>query len=356
MAKLQVKKIQITIVPFDFKKLKFPLGTDEMKELISILPSPETKLSFELHNTNAKFVNGLRRCLIDELPLWSLTCKLENVKSNDHKIMVTSDCIVRQLNLIPLTQDAIDMNIFSKYDISINVSNKTTNTICITTSDIIIKTNTKHKEIIEASRFFSTKINICDLDRGYYIKINNITITKQKNFNTSIGSVIHSMQYIPIEYEEELEPNATKKLPSSLCTNPTKYCLGYSINGLTSALYPAKLACTEILARLKILHVIILKSNDIPFYSDEIYITHDGSFIEYKIYNESWTIGHLLSWYCYQIDSTIPYVAIKNEHMLTHTIILRIRHTDHKKIILLALNNISTDYEILLDAFKNIKK
>jgi len=389
-SKLQVKKSALYEEKYDFQVLSFELTSDEKKEVMKLLPIPVRGISFELHNSNTKFANSFRRCLIDEIPLYSMTCPLEKIQSNDRKIMVTSDCVVRHLNLIPLAQHIITPEKISRYKLSLFVKNDTMKTISVTTDDIsIIETHSrlsKHKSSnsrtsvvseskisrdtktdkikkrgsgpttlkrIDSSKYFSNKITICDLDRGYYLKIDDIVIIKKRNYDVSIGGIVHQINYIPLEYEEQLGPNSKKELPMSLQTNPTKYKISYAVNGTTSPVYIALLVCQELLQRLKDIKTEIVKSDEIPYYSDKVDIEYEESLICYKIYKESWSIGYLLSWYCNAVEY-IPFVASKNEHVLTHTIVLRIKHANPNKIVIKAIDNIISDYMILFNSFKHV--
>lgn len=396
---LQVKKSALYEEKYDFRELSFELTSDEKKEVLKLLPIPVKGISFELHNASAKLANSFRRCLIDEIPLYNMSCLLEKIQSDDRKIMVTSDCVVRHLNLIPLTQHIITPEKISRYKLSIFVKNNTMKTISVTTDDInIIEIHprlSKHKSStgtsrpvkstirkdtktdkakidkakkrgnnkvgkggstapkrIDSSKYFSNKITICNLDRGFYLKIDDIIIIKKRNYDVSIGGIVHQINYVPLEYEEELGPNSKKELPMSLQTNPTKYKISYAVNGATSPIYIALSVCREILQRLQAIKTEIIKSDEIPYYSDKVDIEYEESLICYKLYKESWTIGYLLSWYSNAIEY-IPYVAPKNEHVLTNTIVLRINHTNANKIVLKAIDNIVSDYTILFNNFKN---
>ena len=381
---LIVKKITIITEEYDIKDLSFKLTDEEASELYNKrLPPPDRLISFELHGTNSKFINYYRTYLIDNIYLLSLTCNLSDIKSNDRKIMFSSDCIVRQLNLIPLNQDILTSDIFSKYQVFVDAANTTMETISVTTADIKIIKVTEHPKkkpksssviksknptgtvrrksggaypdgiAVDISTLLCTKINLCDLDRGCYLKINNITVTSQKNFDCAIGSVVYGIEYVPMEYEEELEVNSKKKLPSCFVVHPTKYRFGFGVNGTTHPMYIAKLVCTTIISRLTKIYDDIAKYEEIPEYLEVVDVTYEGSLINYKIYGEAAAFGNLLSWYCQQIDKAIPFIAAKNEHMLINTIILRIRHADHKKIILLAMTDIIADYNTLLSALSD---
>ena len=154
-SKLQVKNAALYEEKYDFRVLSFKLTSNEEKEVIKLLPIPVRGISFELLNSNTKFANSFRRCLIDEIPLYSMTCPLEKIQSNDRKIMVTSDCVVRHLNLIPLSQHIITPEKFSRYKLSLFVKNDTMKTISVTSDDInIIEIENYTNEIkIDSSTF-----------------------------------------------------------------------------------------------------------------------------------------------------------------------------------------------------------
>ncbi len=359
-----IKSIKTSERKIDLKQLEFKYDNNEEKIISSLFPPPEIKITFEVHNTNPSFVNALRRTIIDEIPLYSLTCELDKIKSSDRKLSTATDSITRRLELIPLSQNPAEKAIESGVKFSINKVNNTSNLIPVTSADIIvyqqeskkiIKKNGAVSPVISNLKYFSNKITICELDKGKYLHIDNITIFSKKNRELSIGGQIHSFVYVPTEYEKQL--NSTSGLnpmvPSSLMVQPSKYRLGFSMNYVsTSPIYIIKLTCQELICRLNLIKNELEESDgDIPYYSDVLEITKPKKIIHYKIMNESYTIGRMLFKYGFNIDPSIPFITNANEHALIYTTIIKIIHPDSQKIITKAIDNIIADLDIVFKAF-----
>lgn len=355
-----VKSIQISEKKFNLSKLEFKLSEDQEKKLLTLLPPLEKSISFELHNTNAKFANAFRRCIKDEIPIYNLNCDIHNVKSNDRKLITTSDSIVRRLKLIPITQELAKSAVTSNLKFGINVENNESKILSVTSKDIIISQHNHVKssfQKVSNTKYFSDKITICELDRGRYLNISDIDIQQNKNYELSVGGLISSFKYIPIKYEKNLMATSKSNPPTSLMTHPSEYRLGFSMNNiLTSPIYIIKLTCQELTTRLVTIKKGIEDSDkEIPYYSDVLEITKPKKVTQYKIIGESWTIGNLLFRYGYDVDPSIPLIKSRNEHALTHSIIIDIIHPDSQKLLITAIDNIIADINVVFEAFEKYK-
>lgn len=364
MSPVVVKSIKTSQRKIDLKQLEFKYDKNEEKIISSLIPPPEVKITFEIHNTSPSFANALRRTIIDELPLYSLTCELDKIRSSDRKLITATDSITRRLELIPLSQDPAKKAIDSGLQFSIIKVNNTSNSIPVTSADIIVRQPDSKKIIkkneaiiptISNLKYFSDKIIICELDKGKYLHIDNITIFSKKNRELSIGGQIHSFVYVPIEHEKQLNPisGLNPMEPSSLTVQPSKYRLGFTMNYVsTPPMYIIKLACQELISRLNVIKNEIGESDgDIPYYSDVLEITKPEKIIHYKIMNESYTIGRMLFKYGFDIDPSIPFITNANEHALIYTTIIKIIHPDSQKLLTKAIDNIIADLNIVFKSF-----
>ena len=96
-------------------------------------------------------------------------------------------------------------------------------------------------------------------------------------------------------------------------------------------------------------------SSDISKILTDIFIIHAGdsstghSLYEIHIMNEYNNIGNLLTRYIYDLDNNIELINYKLEHPLRHKVIINIKHSQYKKLINNAIENIIKD----LNIFKN---
>ena len=61
-------------------------------------------------------------------------------------------------------------------------------------------------------------------------------------------------------------------------------------------------------------------------------------------------MGGLLAWYGYQLDKSC-FITNANEHMLTHTTIIKTNHSNSQSLLTHTIDNIMTDITIVLKAF-----
>lgn len=106
-------------------------GTPNPKSLLPKTPWHEVK--FELKNTYAGFANGIRRTLIEELPVKCLDFDEQDFERSDEYILI--DQIKKNINLIPIKQELRNME---KYYIYLYKYNDTNDIINVTTKDIYI--------------------------------------------------------------------------------------------------------------------------------------------------------------------------------------------------------------------------
>ncbi len=358
-----VKNVIKSQTIYDLEKLDFKLSSDDKKMIQTLLPPPEKKITFEIHNTDACMANGLKRAITDEIPIVSFTCTIDSITTTDRKLRPLVTSIIKRIQLIGINQEFATNS--ESLLISLHVENDTHDIIRVTSGHIIIKSGhpqkimaggkVKSNQIMNITDYFSDKIGICELDPGKNLHIESITFITNRNYELAIGGLVHSFIYVPTQFEELLLSTykGTKKLPSSLETHPTIYRLGFTLNHVSMKPETiVKLACNELLRRFTQVKKEIQESDgEVPYYSPinileitQPHLTH------YKIFNESWTMGNFLAWYGYNIDVSIDFIAAANEHALIHTIIIKIQHQDHQKVLMSAIDNIITDLKVVHDA------
>ena len=80
-------------------------------QLRELLPDKlKQKIQFVLKNTNTRVANGLRRTIIEEMPIRVLNVDVENIETDEEYLIREQLC--DNISLIPLDQEVSDKMIF----------------------------------------------------------------------------------------------------------------------------------------------------------------------------------------------------------------------------------------------------
>ncbi len=326
---MQVKNIKVNDYSIKYEQSKYKSIIEQNKHL---LPSITKKgLQFQLINSNEAFANSIRTVFNDELLVKYLDISIFNISTDDKYIL--PDNLVDRIASIPLNQN-IDLN--KKF--KLNITNDTNDIINIYTKHLIPMDGKQKLD-------FNPNIILCTLKPTKFLSISNISINQDYGFNNSIYS-IGSFRYKIIntdfsslslntdssDFELELINNANVELP-------------LLVNLIYDNLYfRLKKIQTDINAYQLENH-----SSDISKILTDIFIVDAGLFYEIHIVNEYNNIGNLITKYVYNLNPNIELINYRLEHPLRYKIIINIKHTQYKKIINDAIDNIISD----LNIFKN---
>ncbi len=356
---MKVENVKVNDFKINYENSKFKDLINNNKHLLPNLN--KQSVSFDIIDANEAFANAIRRVYNDEILVKCLDINVHNLITNDKYIL--SDNIKERINLISLNQ-----NIDKEVKFNLNISNNTNDIINIYTRDITNK-NKNDKNI-----YFNLNIQICSLKPNRFINISDIYINKDYGFNNAIYS-LGSWKYKAINTDFKISSlnNNIKDFNLELINNSN-----ITIKEIIISIYE------NLYLRLKkiqnsindyILHGINTNSEDINKVintSNELYIINnklikdsnildiDGSIPEeisniYEIHinNEYHTIGNLITKYVFLQEPNIELINYKLIHPLTHKIIITIKHSEYKKIINDAIENIIKDLIIFKTSIIN---
>ena len=332
---MEVKNIQINDYSIKYLNSKYKSIIENNKSLIPTFT--KLGLQFQLLNSNEAFANGIRTVFNDELFIKYLDVSVFNINTDDKYII--PDNIAERISSIPLNQKT---NENTKY--KLNITNNTNEIIKVYTKDLILLNN-------KTTLDFNPNIIICTLKPNKFLSINNISINKDCGYNNHIFS-IGSFKYEIINTDfSTLSLNTNSKdFQLELITN-ANITLDDLVNAIYDNLYlRLKKIQNEINAYQLENH-----SSDISKILTDIFIIHAGdsytgnSLYEIHIMNEYNNIVNLLTRYIYYLDNNIELINYKLEHPLRHKVIINIKHSQYKKLINNAIENIIKD----LNIFKN---
>lgn len=346
---MKVENIKVNDFNIEYENTKFKDLINSNKHL---LPNLNKKsVSFDIIDTNEAFANAIRRVYNDELVVKCLDINVHNLVTNDKYIL--TDNIKERINLISLVQ-----NIDKETKFSLNVVNNTNDIINIYTRDI----NNKNKN--DKKIYFNMNIQICSLKPNRFINISDIYINKDYGYNNAIYS-LGSWKYKAINTDFNIASlnNNVKDFSLELINNSNMEIKEIIINIYENLYFRLKKIQTSI--NDYVLHGINTNSeevNKIMNASNDLYIINnklikdsnildiDGSIPEeisniYEIHinNEYHTIGNLIAKYVFLQEPSIELINYKLIHPLTHKLIITIKHSEYKKIINNAIEQIIKD-------------
>lgn len=327
---MEIKNIKVSETIIKYKESKYKSLIEKNIHLLPILN--KKILKFELINSNEAFANAIRRVFNDELLIKCLNTSIFNIKTDDKYIL--HDTIIERLNSISIKQDIIE-----DLEFQIRVTNNTDGIIKIYSKDIINKKIKNDKNI-----YFNPNILLCTLKPNKYLFIDNITINKEYGYNNNIYSLgSHKYKILNTDFKELSLNVESKDFELQLITNGNIE-LKPLINNIYDNLYFRLLKIQTAINQYELEK----NSSDINKIINEIFIINNNNIYEIHINNEYHTIGNLLTYYIYKLESSIELINYKLEHPLRHKIIVNIKHNNYKKLCNDAINNIIKD----LDKFK----
>lgn len=321
----------------------------------SLLPErSKFEVDFDIHDTCSGFANGIRKCIIDEIPICSMTMDEEMFETNDRYIL--SDDLQKNIDLIPILQE-IDIEKAKKWKISLDVLNSTDEVISVKSGDIEIY---EGKKKIAVESIMSSNISIMDLHPAKFLRIKEIRIIQgfSKDDSAKFATVSNTRYEIqdmkPLAHNIEEKDSGT----SSLTHDPTKFHIGYTTYRNVKDPKIIILKCCDTLGeRLSAFSKELdniqedKKTKVISHFSTFLDVETKNDFKFFNFKNESWTLVNMISQYCFLLDKNIPFVAPAIIHPSTEIGVVKIKHRNPVKIIKDAIGSIQRDIEILKKAF-----
>ena len=311
--------------------------------------TPQLTLSFEVRNTNADFMNCIRRALYDEISVYSMDVELSNITTND-KYIINDGIVKNNIEMIPFQQEITEEEI-KKLSISLNVENNTMNEITVYSGNIVILKNSKEEDV---ELYFSKQIPLFKLKSNKSINIKDIGIIQDIS-KTNYGKfcLLSKITYKILDVIPFNENKFTKVGESSLNSNPTHFAMSFKTHrNITIKNVISKLCnilntkFNDILTELK-----NIKNTDVVYFSELIELETKGEFKMFHFKKEYWSIVNVISRYCYLELPTVPYVAASIIHPSIENAVVTIQYTDAIGLITGAINQFLADIKIFEKSF-----
>lgn len=324
------------------------LTSDDEKQITKLTPTHTRTLVYDLLNSNTALANGWRRVMLDEIEWPRLTCSMDDIKTDDPFCQRMTDYIQNRVWLIPTSYVAKSDKPFT---FTIDVKNTTTSVIIVKSSSITVKDAPKNFE-------FAQEIDIIELLPGRFIKI-HITCEWGINLSHASYSNFHGVVYRPLEYfgsGEVSSQSLMDKLPPSYSVHPKDYRLGFTCESFVDPVKSCILGWETIIEKLNraASHIEAFKKQKetLPYISDYLTVQQiKGNRIRYEFMFETYTLGNLLSWYAYQLDTSIAYIMCGDDHPEDKSVVLKITHKDHATLLQNAITAAVKDCKKIIDQF-----
>jgi len=316
----------------------------DVKDIQSLLPKKnKITVSFELKDANADIANGIRRCLMEEIPVKSFDFDEFNDLDSDDKFILC-DLIKKQIELLPINQDIE----YRDFDISLNKENHTTGIIDVTTNDIIVKDKKKNK----ITDIVGDNIVLCKLRPDKYIKINNIKVYTGiaiKDHDAGKFSPISNITYRILDVDPMVQTRNGKTGTSSMLTNPKHFYISYTTHRNTHYPLNILLQCCDVL--IERLNLVLkdmrnINDKDTRYISPLLLLETIGDLKKVQIKNEYWTLINMICRYCYILTkSNIKFISPALIHPEKEVGVINIIHPEFSTLIQNSIKKIITDLE-----------
>jgi DNA-directed RNA polymerase subunit L len=349
---LKVSNIKIDEITYDKKHFKdfdkcveyIKLVTPDYKKYLPKTPSH--RVEFELLNTNSDFANCIRRFLLDEIYVYSMSVDINDIKTDDNFIL--SDLFKKNLELIPFSQKEEHKNL----TLSIDKTNDTDDIIGVYTRDIII--TDKNNKTLDNEKYFSTNIPLIKLRSNKSLEVKNIIIeygcAKQ---DAGKFCLLSNLSYEILDVKPLDENKYTKTGNSSFVSNPQHFKFGYKTHRNIEPKKIILMCCNQLLNRFNdiLSELSNININTNVHFSDLIELETKGDIKFFHFKNEYWTIANIIARYCYKECKDIKFVCACIIHPSIEESIVKIRHVDSIKILNASIKKIINDINILKKAF-----
>ena len=335
---LIVSNVSNKIKSTNDKKLEqfFKLGIDK-----SLLPNCDIHvLEFTLKNTYSAFANGIRRALIEELPVKCLTFNENEFDTTDQFILL--DVIQKNINLIPINQDLKTIDITIKLD----KYNDTDGIIDVKAGDIEFADS---KNIINIPN-----IIIAKLRPGKRIIINKIHIIEGScKTSASKFSLLSNVKYEILDHEpyDVFEKTGVR----STEYDPKEFKLSFTTAGNIKPSTVILTLCDNLIARLeKMLSNLITyieskdKNDKDSYFSLGLEILYENNIKNYRFNGEYITLAYMVGQRCFLLDNNVKFCTPSIHRYDSHEVaIIKLSHADDDKLLMKSIKACIDDVKIL---------
>lgn len=326
------------------------------QSILNILPDGiKYTIAFELKDSNVDLANAIRRCLTDEIEVYSMTFdeyELDKVEITDPYIL--GDFLRKQIELTPIIQDSKEIEQQDdSWEISLAKENNTDEIIDVMTNDLSVYYD---KKKVELENFVRTNIVLCRLRPQEQIKISNIKVVRGiGRDDAGKFNMLSNITYKILDHDPLVEEKSSSSGKSSMVSNPTHFFISYSTH--RNIRKPLKImikCCDNLINRLELVlkDMKNIKNSDDYYLSDLLELETTGIIKKINITGEYWTITNIICRYCYNLtNGNIQFISPAVIHPEKEIAIINIIHPEYSTLIQDAIIKIIKDLETVKRSF-----
>lgn len=306
-------------------------------------------VEFQFNNTYVGFANGIRRMLVEELPVYCLTIDDADIETDDEFIL--NDMLIKNLNLLPIIQEIKTTNVNQAIDkVDDKINNKIDNKIDDKIDDVKAHLNVHNNtnEIIDVlsgdikisgTGVIDKNIIIYRLRPGRYLKMKNIYAVRGfSKYNAAKFSLLNNIRYRPLDHKPfDIKTNTGER---SIKVDPTSFFFSFTTCGNIEVATVFKLLHNQLIARLnRILESFkeYSKESGKKYYvAANLIVSNEDDIYLYKIPNEYITLSTMIAQRCLLLNPQIAYVAANIERYDNEVAMIKIRDPDANKLLIAA--------------------
>jgi hypothetical protein len=387
--KLKIEEIKIHKTPEleAVVKLMEKHGTTDGYNLLP--KSTKHHVSMQLDNTYSAFANAIRRTLVEDIPTYSLLVDEKDIITDDEFIAGMSDVLIKNIGLVPIMQSGAIIDNQDKYDIHLDVFNKSSEIIDVKVRDLVIAIKKTRggadstldiniedelDESIEEVKTYKVKdtkkSNMQEIDINKLTPDSNILLMrlrpgkylKIRNINIQVGtsavdagkySLLNNISYEPLGVEpyDQFTGKGTRSIDHDYSSFVIKFntCGNISPKEVMQRVHHK---LTSDLVDLKKKIQLYVDAGSGSYYSgQDCEVTLTDEVYNFKLIGHYISELYMIAMCCYKLDENIPFCAATVERYDSIVGLLRIKHADYTKILMKAIDTCQKDLDKVLSVF-----
>lgn len=309
--------------------------------LPELLPrNPQHRVDFKLSETFVEVANAIRRAIIDELHVWSLTCDEYQSFVKYGKYM-RSDYFRKMIENIPVFQE-LSLDEVQHWEVSLRLKNDSEWSIPVTAGHIAV-VDKRTKEPVDTSRLWEPTHLLDYLEADAELHVVDIRFVQgQGKFDGGAFNQVANITYDVLD-----------KGASCLAHTATQFFLGYTTHrNYKDPLGIIRACCDYLLGRLAQFKQDLPSQLDGVLYVSEVMrVEKRHKFLFLFLFADNWTFANLLARYMNVLAPDIAYCASDIDHPDKDLSIVRIHHPDPLKLTADAIDAASKDIATIAKAF-----
>lgn len=270
------------------------------------------------------YAGAIRATISNCLIVSGMECEYEDIETN--RDAITQEIIQQRLRMIPVMQNTPKEMTFNLY-----FANNAMEMVKVYSENI--------KPIKGNKEYFNGNIEICTLDPGEYINIENIKIVQSNALPTTYGTFVLAVHAVS-KAMDVIPYNAYTGEGESSQTNRSKVsCITFDTNGTETPINILKQACEQLVERLQIVIDSLLQPGVIISANDKHIIT---------INQEIGCFGTMVHRAIYEYMPDIPFVCANYESTELRVILTMVCNQSPADIIKPALQEAQRKYATIL--------